>query len=98
MYAISVKRKYAISVKRKYAISAKRKNAVSVKRKNAITVLYIFVEYAMGTLHFYPVVWGLEFSQRLPLCVCKSRLIKGYELSYATGSLNAGSSCIQWGV
>ena len=45
-----------------------------------------------------PVVWGLEFSQRLPLCVGKSRLIKGYELSYATGSLNAGSSCIRWGV
>ena len=32
-------------------------------------------------------------------CACrKSRLIKGYELSYATGSLNAGPSCIQWGV
>ena len=27
-----------------------------------------------------------------------AKLIKGYELSYATGSLNAGSSCIQWGV
>ena len=28
----------------------------------------------------------------------KSRLIKGYELSYATGSLNGLSSCIPWGV
>ena len=47
---------------------------------------------------FPPVVWGLEFSQHFPCACRKSRLIKGYELSYATGSLNAGFSCIRWGV
>ena len=30
--------------------------------------------------------------------VLRGRLFKGYELSFTTGSLHAGSSCMQWGV
>ena len=48
---------------------------------------------------FFPLWFGDKNSANVCPCASrKSRLIKGYELSYATGLLNAGSSCIPWGV
>ena len=45
-----------------------------------------------------PCSLGIRIQPTFALVRVVSLLMKGYELSYATASLNAGSSCIQWGI
>ena len=47
---------------------------------------------------FLPGGLGIRIQPTFALVRVVRELIKGYELSYATGSLNAGSSCIRWGI
>ena len=51
--------------------------------------------YALPVL---PCGLGIRIQPTFALVQTLAELIKGFEMSYASGSLNAGSSCIQCGL